>query len=106
MTRIKLTPFAAFACALGLAAPAHAALPQISGVVDLANAKPNSVVDGTKLSDGSAQVVADVGDVNGDGLADAVTTAPYADPSGRRDAGSAFVVFGRGDNASIDLGSL
>src|SRR4051794_36824597 len=106
MIRITLTLLAVLACALGAATSAHAALPQISGVVDLANAKPNSVVDGTKLSDGSAQVVADVGDVNGDGLADAVTAAPYADPSGRRDAGSAYVVFGRGDNASIDLGSL
>src|SRR3954468_18064309 len=106
MTRTTLTLFAVLACALGAAMPARAALPQLSGAVDLANAKPNSVVDGTKLSDGSAQVVADVGDVNGDGLADAVTTAPYADPSGRRDAGSAYVVFGRGDNASIDLGSL
>ncbi|MEA2428343.1 MAG: hypothetical protein QOF37_1971, partial [Thermoleophilaceae bacterium] len=84
--------------ALGCASvPAHAALPQLTGSMDLANAKPNAVVDGGARSDGAGQAVADAGDVNGDGLEDTIVTAPYADPNGRRDAGSAFVVFGRAD---------
>src|SRR4051794_34559791 len=94
---------AALVCAGCLSAPAHAALPQLSGSIDLADQRPNVVVDGAATSDGSAQVVADAGDVNGDGLEDAITTAPFADPNGRRDAGSVFVVFGRADGASIDL---
>src|SRR3954468_2316230 len=88
---------------LAAAAPAHAALPQLSGSIDLANRAPNVVVDGGATSDGSAQVVADAGDVNGDGIEDAITAAPFADPNGRRDAGTAYVVFGRADGASIDL---
>src|SRR3954469_1604969 len=85
---------------LAAAAPAQAALPQLSGSIDLASRAPNVVVDGAGTSDGSGQVVADAGDVNGDGVEDAITTAPFADPGGRRDAGSAFVVFGRADGAS------
>ena len=99
MNRFPLSLLIALACTASLAAPAHAALPQLSGSVDLASQKPNAELDGTAASAGSGQVVADVGDVNGDGLADAVTTAPYADPRGRRDAGSVFVVFGRADGA-------
>ena len=41
MTRAKLTFLAALACAALLAPPAHAALPQLSGAVDLANARLN-----------------------------------------------------------------
>jgi hypothetical protein len=39
--------------------------------------------------------VAGGGDLNGDGRPDFVIGAPYADPKGRFDAGSAFVVSGR-----------
>src|SRR4051812_25802329 len=108
MTRFKITLLLALALAYATcaAAPADAALPHLSGAVDLANAKPNSVVDGTKLSDGSAQVVADAGDVNGDGLEDAITAAPYAGPSNRRDARSVYVVCGRTDGASVHLAAL
>jgi Ca2+-binding RTX toxin-like protein len=106
LPRIRLTLTAALLCAGCVAVPADAALPQASGSVDLASQRPNVVVDGGATSDGSGQVVADVGDVNGDGLEDAVTTAPTADPNRRKDAGSVFVVFGRNDGASIDLASI
>src|SRR4051812_48694528 len=88
---------------LSAAAPAHAALPQLSGSIAPATRAPNVVVDGGATPDGSAQVVADAGDVNGDGIEDAITAAPFADPNGRRDAGTVYVVFGRVDGASIDL---
>jgi hypothetical protein len=33
-------------------------------------------------------------DINGDGIADLIISAPNADPNGIRDAGSIYVVFG------------
>jgi Ca2+-binding RTX toxin-like protein len=93
--------------ALGASAvPASAALPQVGGAVDLANWRPNSVADGASSSDQTGSVLARAGDVNGDGLGDFVVAAQNADPYGRRDAGTAFVVFGRADNASIDLARI
>src|SRR3954468_22029092 len=100
---LRRSMLAALVSAGCLVAPAQAALPQLSGSIDLASRAPNVVVDGAGTSDGSGQVVADAGDVNGDGVEDAITTAPFADPNGRRDAGTAYVVFGRADGASIDL---
>jgi len=44
--------------------------------------------------------VAGAGDVNGDGQADLLIGAPYADPGGRTDAGSSFLVLGLGPNAT------
>ena len=93
--------------ALGASAvPASAALPQLGGSVDLGSWKPNSVADGAASSDAAGAVLARAGDVNGDGLGDFVVAAQTADPYGRRDAGTAFVVFGRADNASIDLSKI
>jgi hypothetical protein len=44
--------------------------------------------------------VAAAGDVNGDGKADLIIGAPEADPGGRTDAGSSFVVLGQGPNTA------
>jgi Ca2+-binding RTX toxin-like protein len=99
---------AGVACLFAAAAPAaRAALPQQSGLADLASLAPNSVLDGANSGDAAGTVVVDVGDVNGDGLEDTLVTEPYADPSGRRDAGSAFVVFGSASTGlGVDLGAL
>src|SRR5438105_4635060 len=99
---------AGLACLLAVAvAPARAALPQVGGAADLASLAPNSVFDGGVPGDHAGTVVVDAGDVNGDGIDDALVTAPNADPSGRRDAGSAFVVFGAPRSAeSLDIFGL
>jgi len=69
-----------------------------SGTLDLA--APDQ--SGAKITMG-AQAVAFVGDVNGDGIGDVAIGAPTADPRGRRDAGSIFVVFGRrGFSGTVD----
>ncbi len=58
------------------------------------------------LGDRAGGSVAGAGDVNGDGLADVIVGAGGANPSGRSGAGASYVVFGKGDNGSIDLGAL
>jgi surface antigen len=50
--------------------------------------------------------IADAGDLNGDGRHDLVIGAPGMDANGREDSGSAFVVFGKADNAPVDLDAL
>src|SRR3954451_6161405 len=103
-----VSTLAGLACLLAVAAaPARAALPQVSGAADLGAVAPNSVFDGTGSGDHAGTVVVAAGDVNGDGLGDMLVTAPFADPAGRRDAGSAFVVFGVPRTAeSVDLFGL
>ncbi len=55
-------------------------------------------IDGVAASDFSGRAVAPAGDVNGDGIDDIIIGARRADPGGRFDAGSSFVVFGRPDS--------
>lgn len=47
--------------------------------------------------------VAGAGDLDGDGLDDVLVSDPGADPLGREDAGSVFVVFGRAGTETVDL---
>ena len=62
-------------------------------------------VDGAEPGDASG-VVAAAGDVNGDGLDDLLTGAPGAQPYGRFDSGSAFVVFAQPAGSTVDLARL
>ena len=50
----------------------------------------------------------DAGDVNGDGIGDVIVGAWRADPGGRVNAGTSYVVFGRtgGFPVSVDLAAL
>ncbi len=54
------------------------------------------VFRGQAASDNLGRAVAGAGDVDGDGLADLIVAAPFADPGGLKDAGSAFVLSGAG----------
>jgi FG-GAP repeat len=63
-------------------------------------------IDGAAAGNRAGFAVAGAGDVNGDGLADLVVGAHYADNNAREDAGSAYVVFGKGAPANLDLAAL
>ncbi|MCB1590299.1 MAG: FG-GAP repeat protein, partial [Xanthomonadales bacterium] len=64
------------------------------------------LIEGGRGGDFSGRFVAGAGDVNGDGLADLLVGATLADPGGRNQAGESYVVFGKSDGASVDLGNL
>src|SRR3954468_5079152 len=50
----------------------------------------------------SASALAQVGDVNGDGIGDVAVAAPSRDVPGRRDAGVVYVLFGGSAQGRID----
>jgi len=63
-------------------------------------------IDGIDASDRSGRSVSGAGDVNGDGLADLIIGARYADLDGADNAGESYVVFGKTDSAAVSLASL
>ena len=71
-----------------------------AATIELADLNPNQgfMIEGIFESDRSGQSVSNLGDVNGDGLDDLLIGAPQASPNGVRDAGEAYVVFGRIEN--------
>jgi hypothetical protein len=87
----------AAAVLLGLAPTAQAS-------IDLANPQHSIRIDGEPALTGES--VAGAGDVNGDGVPDVIVGAPFDDANGRRDSGSAFVVYGGKGPGPIDLHNL
>jgi len=64
-------------------------------------------IDGESAGDLAGYAVSGTGDVNGDGYADVILAAPFADPDGVNAAGKTYVVFGGSAfNASITLDFL
>ena len=75
--------------------------------VDLASLGSSGFrIDGATRYDGMGNSVAPVGDINGDGRADVIVGARYADPSLRDDAGSSSVIYGKASPSNVDLASL
>jgi len=65
-------------------------------------------INGIAAGDSLGVSVSDLGDINGDGIADLIIGAPGADPNGSN-SGTSYVVFGGttlGSNGSFDLSSL
>lgn len=70
--------------------------------VDLGSLGPDGyVIGGASAFDDAGWSVANAGDVNGDGISDAVAGAP-----GSFGGGATYVVFGKATTAAIDLASL
>ncbi|MEB3316780.1 MAG: hypothetical protein VKO39_01360 [Cyanobacteriota bacterium] len=60
----------------------------------IASGSGGFLIQGQSAADFSGVSVAAAGDVNGDGLADLLVGADGADPGGRQQAGSTYVIFG------------
>ena len=98
-------PLAVGACLAALSAVALGVLPQQQGTVDLLT-QANVTLNSAATGDQSGYSVASAGDVNGDGRADVIVGAPYANPSSRNDAGSSYVIYGTASPSNVDLASL
>ncbi len=70
---------------------------------DLPESNVLSVID---TDDESGWSVSGAGDVNGDGLADVIVGAIFADAGGDLNVGESYVVFGKADGAAVDLSAV
>jgi hypothetical protein len=78
-----------------------------TGTIDVASLGSGGYwISGAASGDELGWAVAGAGDLNGDGKADQVLGAVYADSGGRTDDGAVYVVFGKATTGSIDLSSL
>ncbi len=77
-------------------------------VVELTNIAAGTggfVIHGIDAGDRSGRSVAGAGDLNGDGLADLIVGAPYADP-GQIGNGESYVVFGKANGTAVELSDV
>ncbi len=75
-------------------------------LADIAAGNGGFVINGSDSHDYSGWSVSGAGDVNGDGLADVIVGAPYAEPVGCCYWGESYVVFGKADTAAVNLSEV
>jgi hypothetical protein len=75
-------------------------------LADIAAGKGGFVINGQTPGDGSGFKVAAAGDINGDGLADMLVSAPAVDTAGGADAGATYLVYGTARTTPIDLSAV
>jgi hypothetical protein len=73
---------------------------------DVAMGLGGLVLNGENQSDYSGSSVSGAGDVNGDGSADLIVSAPSASPNGRERSGRIYAVFGDPDAEEISLAEV
>jgi hypothetical protein len=73
---------------------------------DITEGSGGFVIHGENANDQSGFSVSAAGDVNGDGLADMILGAPYADPSEINGAGRGYVVFGKNNSSAVYLSDI
>ena len=83
----------------------EAAAPGSIDLSDIAAGTGGFVITG-QPTENSGRSVSRAGDVNGDGLEDLLVSAHYGDPSAGTNAGRSYVVFGKTNNAAIDLSAV
>ena len=99
----RTATYRAIVCALGLGA----GVSQANEPIDLGALGAGGFrIDGIDADDFSGISVSGAGDVNGDGVDDVIVGAAFADSDDNSGAGASYVVFGKADSASIDLGAL
>ncbi len=64
------------------------------------------VINGENAGNESGFPVSTAGDVNGDGLDDLIVGAHLANPNGKSNAGKSYIIFGKKDNAAINLSAV
>lgn len=78
------------------------------GNIDVAtlSASEGFKISGEAAGDASGGAVSSAGDFNGDGIDDLIVGAPHADPGGRYDSGTSYVIYGHAGSGDIDLAAL